>query len=85
MGVGLEQAKTVVVWCDVYVRVAGLDVDAIRRVGAALHAIDRRLGVVIGEHLILLTSEADERNAREYAERVLSEAADGRGSSSTTQ
>ena len=69
-----RQAKTVVVWCDVYVSVPGLDAEAIRRLKAALHAIDRRLGVVVGEQLGLLTREADERNAREYAKRLLAEA-----------
>jgi len=71
-----KQAGTVVVWCDVYVRVPGLETDSRDRLTAALHAIDRRLGVAVGgaTQFILITEEADERDAREYATRLVAEA-----------
>jgi Cysteine-rich CPCC len=65
------------VWCDVYVRVPGLDRDAHDRLHRALHAADRRLGVIVRglDEFMLLTRVAGEPAARAYAERVLAEAA----------
>ena len=72
---GSEQGVTVV-WCDVYVRVPGLDLAGRNRLEAALHACERRLGVSVRgwEEFTLMTREADERDARSLAERLLVEA-----------
>ena len=66
-----------VVWCDVYVRVPGLDVAGRDRLQAALHASERRLGVGVRgtEEFILMTHDADEQEARAFVERLLVEAA----------
>jgi Cysteine-rich CPCC len=74
--VGLERRGTTVVWCDVYVRVPGLDPDGSDRLVAAMHAADRRLGVIVrgSEFFYLLTREADGPAAREYAKRILVDA-----------
>jgi hypothetical protein len=64
------------VWCDVYVRVPGLDREGRDRLHAALHGLDRRLGVGVGANgqFILFTREAGEQDAREYSKRLLIEA-----------
>ena len=73
---GSEAHDATVVWCDVHVRVPGLDVAGRDRLQAALHATERRLGVIVRgtEEFILLTREADDRDARAFAARLLQEA-----------
>jgi hypothetical protein len=70
--VGSELDATVV-WCDVHVRVPGLDVEGRDRLQAGLHAVERRLGVIVRgtEEFMLLTREADEGAAGELARRLL--------------
>lgn len=77
-----SESRAAEVRCHVHVRVPGLDADAREHFRAALHRTDRHLGVAThAEEFILMTREADERSAREYAERVLAAAAERAGMS----
>jgi hypothetical protein len=75
-----HQLRIVVLACDVHVRFPELEPDALDRFHMALHAADRKLGVIVGSRVgstsfTLLTWQLTADAARQYAETVLAEAA----------
>ena len=75
-----HQLRIVVAACDVHVGFPELEPDARDRFHMALHAADRKLGVIVGSRVgstsfTLLTWQPTADAARQYAETVLAEAA----------
>lgn len=75
-----EQVRIVEPACDIHVRFPELEPDARDRFHMALHAADRKLGVIVGQRIgstefTLLTWQPTADAARQYAETVLAEAA----------
>lgn len=79
-----EQQRSAKTVCKVHVSLPDLGLDAQDRLHHALHFVDRKLGVIVGQRdgvpeFTLLTSESTERAARERAEWLLERAATSAG------